>query len=79
MNEPLGLPPDIQAKARADMEKLASMTMPFGKYRDRRILDVPEDYLLWFKQKGFPKGELGRIMQLTLELKINGLEGLIPG
>ena len=79
MSESLGLPPDIQAKARADMEKLASMTMPFGKFRGRRILDLPEDYLLWFKQKGFPRGELGRIMQLALELKVNGLEGLIPG
>lgn len=79
MSDSLGLPPDIQAKARADMEKLASMTMPFGKFRSRRVLDLPEDYLLWFKQKGFPKGELGRIMQLALELKINGLEGLIPG
>jgi uncharacterized protein (DUF3820 family) len=73
------LPPDTQAKARADMEKLASMTLPFGKYKGRRVIDLPEDYLLWFKQKGFPKGELGRIMQLALELKINGLEGLIPG
>jgi len=78
MDTSSGLPPDFQAKARADMEKLATMNMPFGKYKDRRIIDLPEDYLLWFKQKGFPKGELGRIMQLTLELKINGLEGLIP-
>ena len=79
MSSAFDLPPDILAKARADMEKLASMTMPFGKYRDRRVLDLPEDYLLWFKQKGFPKGDLGRIMQLALELKTNGLEGLIPG
>jgi len=79
MSNNLGLPPDTLAKARKDMEKLASMTMPYGKYSSRRILDLPEDYLLWFKQKGFPKGELGRVMQLALELKINGLEGLIPG
>jgi uncharacterized protein (DUF3820 family) len=79
MSNAFDLPPDILAKARADMEKLAAMTMPFGKFRDRRVLDLPEDYLLWFKQKGFPKGELGRIMQLALELKTNGLEGLIPG
>ena len=77
--EALGLPPDMQAKARVDMEKLAAMTIPFGKCKGRRVIDLPEEYLLWFKQKGFPKGELGRIMQLALELKINGLEGLIPG
>ncbi len=79
MDKASGLPPDIQAKARADMEKLAALTLPFGKYKGRRVIDLPEDYLLWFKQKGFPKGELGRIMQLALELKVNGLEGLIPG
>lgn len=75
----LGLPPDIHTKALADMEKLATLTQPFGKYKGRRIIDLPEDYLLWFKQKGFPKGELGRIMQLALEVKTNGLEDLIPG
>lgn len=79
MNTASGLPPDFQAKARADMEKLASMTMPFGKYKGHRIIDLQENYLLWFKLKGFPKGELGRIMQIALELKINGLENLIPG
>lgn len=79
MNNVSDLSPEVQAKARADMEKLISMTMPFGKFSGRRIIDLPEEYLLWFRQKGFPKGELGRIMQLALELKINGLEGLIPG
>jgi len=70
--------PEYEAKARADMFKLANQTIPFGKYQGRRIIDLPEDYLLWFKQKGFPKGELGRIMQLALEIKVNGLEKLIP-
>ena len=78
MSDVFKLPPDIQANARADMEKLATLTLPFGKYKGRRIIDLPEDYLLWFKQKGFPKSELGRIMQLALEVKLNGLEGLIP-
>ncbi len=78
MSDLLGLPADMQEKAREDMQKLATMTMPFGKSKGRRVIDLPEEYLLWFKQKGFPKGELGRIMQLALELKVNGLEGLIP-
>ena len=73
-----GLPDEFREAARADMEKLATMTMPFGKFAGRRVIDLPEDYLLWFKQKGFPKGELGRIMRLALELKTNGLEGLVP-
>jgi len=79
MSGVLGVPPEYQAKARDDMKKLAAMKMPFGKCKGQRVIDLPEEYLLWFKQKGFPNGELGRIMRLALELKTNGLEGLIPG
>ena len=60
-----------------DLIKIANQTMPFGKYSGRRLIDLPEPYLLWFSDKGFPNGELGRLLALTLEIKINGLEGLI--
>lgn len=71
--------PEFNAKAREDMRKLATTVMPFGRHKGMRLIDLPEEYLLWFRQKGFPSGELGRIMRLALELKVNGLEGLIPG
>lgn len=51
--------------------------MPIGKYRGRLLIDLPEAYLLWFANKGFPDGELGELLKLALEIKINGLEGLI--
>ena len=57
--------------------KLARVKMPYGRYQGRTIIDLPEDYLLWFAKKEFPAGELGQLMQLALELKINGLEYLI--
>lgn len=57
--------------------KLASMQMPFGKYQGRLLMDLPEPYLLWFANKGWPKGELGQLLQLMLEIRINGLEGLL--
>ncbi len=60
-----------------DLPLLAKTRMPFGKYKDRVLIDLPEEYLLWFVDKGFPKGRLGELMQITLEIKINGLEGLI--
>ena len=42
--------------------------MPFGKYQGRVIIDLPEEYLLWFAKKEFPKGELGLLMQLAMEI-----------
>ena len=57
--------------------ELANYKMPFGKYKDRYLSDLPEAYLQWFKQKGFPQGKLGRLLEETLELKINGLEGVL--
>ncbi len=51
--------------------------MPFGKYEGRFLIDLPEYYLVWYKQKGFPKGKLGEQMALVYELQLNGLEDLI--
>ena len=60
-----------------DLLKVANMAMPFGKYKGRPLIDLPEEYLLWFANKGFPEGKLGMLMQLTLEIKINGQDDII--
>lgn len=60
-----------------DLLHIARETMPFGKYSGRLIIDLPEPYLLWFQQQGWPNGKLGQWLQLTLEIKINGLESLV--
>lgn len=57
--------------------KLANMRMPYGKYKGTLLIKLPEPYLVWYKNKGFPKGQLGQLLELTLEIKINGLEELI--
>ncbi len=56
---------------------LATTKMPFGKYRGLHLVDLPERYLVWFSQKGFPEGELGRMLQAVCEIKVNGLEYLL--
>lgn len=58
--------------------EMANTVMPFGKYKGRVLIDLPEEYLLWFARKDeFPQGHLGKLMQMTLAVKIEGLEGLI--
>ncbi len=51
--------------------------MPFGKFKNMLICDLPEYYLIWFSNKGFPEGELGEMMGLAYEIRANGLEPLI--
>ena len=60
-----------------NIQKLASWAMPYGKYQGRTLIDLPEEYLLWFDKKGFPEGELGILMQLALAMKVEGLEHII--
>ena len=66
--------PDHQRKA---LLELAWYRMPFGKYKGRYLLSLPLEYLLWFRQRGFPAGRLGSHMQLMLEIRENGLEELL--
>lgn len=51
--------------------------MPFGKYVDMLLVEIPEPYFIWFSNEGFPEGELGKYMAMMLEIKINGLEYLL--
>lgn len=55
----------------------ASMAMPFGKYKGRRLIDLPEPYVVWLQGRGFPPGLLGQRLALIYEIKLNGLEKLI--
>lgn len=55
----------------------ANMKMPFGKYKNTYLVDIPEYYLVWYKNKGFPSGKLGKMMALVYELQLNGLEDIL--
>ncbi len=56
--------------------QLANTRMPYGKYKDRPLIDMPEPYVVWLAQKGFPGGHLGEMLRVLYEVKINGLEYL---
>ena len=57
--------------------ELAKAKMPYGKFKDRFLIDLPEHYIVWYKQKGFPKGKLGNQLEQIFEIKVNGLEPMI--
>ena len=57
--------------------QLVKIKMPFGKFKDRLLCDLPVSYLEWFQRKGFPKGKLGILLETIYEIKINGLDGLL--
>ncbi|MCP4648472.1 MAG: DUF3820 family protein [PVC group bacterium] len=57
--------------------KLVQTKMPFGKYRGRLLIDLPEPYMVWLSQKGFKNDSLGRMLQSVYEIKLNGLEYLL--
>ncbi len=61
------------------LKDLISYKMPFGKYKDQVIADLPVSYLEWFYREGFPSGKLGMLLGTMLEIKMNGLEFLIQG
>lgn len=71
MSEPISLAADP-----SELLKLARYRMPFGKHKDQLLIDLPETYVNWFARKGFPPGELGRMLAMLHEIKLNGLEYL---
>lgn len=62
---------------RNQLLRLLETPMPFGKYQGRMIIDLPEPYLLWFQRKGFPKGDIGNLLQLALEIQVQGSNNLV--
>ena len=65
-------------KANSDLLlQLVAIKMPFGKYKDTLICNLPEFYIEWFQRKGFPKGKLGILLETMYEINLNGLRGLL--
>lgn len=60
-----------------DLQRLLDLEMPYGKYKGRKIADLPGNYLNWFAREGFPNGEVGRLLALMQEIDHNGLSFLL--
>jgi len=70
--EPLDTKPDPEI-----LLQLVSMKMPFGRFKDRVLCNLPVSYLEWFSRKGFPPGKLGVLLETMYVIKLNGLDGLL--
>lgn len=60
-----------------DLQRLVTVTMPFGKHKGTLIADLPGNYLNWFAREGFPPGQIGRLLALMQEIDHNGLSDLL--
>ena len=61
------------------LKELVQYKMPFGKYKDWLIADLPVSYLEWFHSQGFPAGKLGMLLATMFEIQTNGLGYLVQG
>ncbi len=63
------------------LAELATARMPFGRFGIKEqppsgvpLIDLPLEYLVWFKQRGFPKGRLGELMAEVCAVKEAGMD-----
>ncbi|MEK9951593.1 MAG: DUF3820 family protein [Curvibacter sp.] len=61
----------------AQLQRLLTTEMPYGKYKGTLLADLPGNYLNWFAREGFPQGDLGRLLALMHEIDHNGLNALL--
>ena len=72
--------PSLAQSMRSDLEAIGRTFMPFGKFGPEHfppqglpIYDLPAEYLAWFANKaGWPKGHLGRLLQIVYQMKVDG-------
>jgi len=65
------------------LAEIGGAVMPFGKFGPEKfppqgvpIMDLPPEYLEWFRGCGFPKGRLGELMAAVCEIKEVGMDSV---
>lgn len=63
--------------------EIGRMRIPFGKFGIKAfppggvpIMDLPQEYLAWFSERGFPKGRLGELLAQVWEIKALGMDSV---
>ena len=72
---------DLAQRMAEDLAEIERTCMPYGKFGPQfhppngvPLYDLPAEYLSWFAHKpdGFPKGKLGRLMEIVFHMKADG-------
>ena len=72
---------ELARRMAEDLAEIERTSMPYGKFGPAfhppngvPIYDLPAEYLSWFAHKadGFPKGKLGRLMEIVYHMKADG-------
>ncbi len=69
--------PDYTDPDHQELIDTINSEMPFGRFKGTKLIDLPEPYLVWFKNEGFPSGKLGTRLAVMYEIKRNGLEPML--
>ncbi|PAW94104.1 hypothetical protein CKK33_11595 [Mucilaginibacter sp. MD40] len=57
---------------------IVNTRMPFGKYKNTLLCDLPVYYLEWMHSRGgFQPGKLGMMLSTVFEIKTNGVDKLL--
>ncbi len=72
---------DLARRMAEDLAEIERTCMPYGKFGPQfhppngvPIYDLPAEYLSWFANKagGFPKGRLGKLLEMVFHMKADG-------
>ena len=73
----MDIPSGDREEFRAILGEIGNTSMPFGRFgpkdfppRGLPIMDLPEDYLAWFQQRGFPNGWLGELLEVVSKMSV---------
>ena len=76
-------PSDYTPDLKELLNSLLYYRMPFGMFGPKQyppkgvlLVDLPLEYLSWFHQRSYPKGNLGELLMQVYELKAVGMDAL---
>ena len=79
----MDIPSGDREEFRELLVEIGDTNMPFGRFgpdhfppRGLPIMDLPEEYLAWFQQRGFPNGRLGELLEVVWGIKDVGMDSV---